>query len=82
MQKSLPLFGATRQISGGAVLGHLELVTPHRFPSTDLTLIVVGASAQKITAVPLEPSPRIIRMDPALLDPDRKRLRSIDLEKI
>ncbi len=82
MQESLPLFGTARQISGDAVLGHLGQVTLHCFPSMDLTVIIIGAPAHKITAVPLEPSPWIIGMNPSLREPDRKRLRSIDVKII
>ena len=73
---------AAREVARIAVGANLREVPGHRLPAADLALIVGMAPAHVITAVPLEPSARIVGMDPALLAPVRERLRCVDEEKV
>src|SRR5215831_4868111 len=58
-------------------------MTLHRLPSLDLATILVGqAAAHVITTIPLEPTARIVGMNPSLIAPDRERLAGIDSEVV
>src|SRR5688500_16910640 len=54
----------------------------HCTPAPNLSLVILASPAHVITAVPLEPAPRIVRVNPSILPPHRKRLRRVHTEKV
>ncbi len=54
----------------------------HRFPAFDLPQVVFVPSALVVTAVPLEPSTRVVLVNPVLLYPVFKWLTGLDLEEV
>ena len=82
VKQSLSLLTPTVQVAWSAVLHHLRDVPLNSPPATDLALIVGAASSQEVTAVPLEPTPRILMADPAFRPPDRKWLRRVHAKVI
>src|SRR5258705_9601962 len=83
VQQRLALALATHQVAGLAVLLDLPHVAADRFPAFDLAAILVGHPATHVVAaIPLEPTARIVGMQPALLAPDRERLTGVDAEEI
>jgi len=83
LEKRLSLSPAAAQIAGFAILLNLPNVAAHRFPSFDLASIFPGDPATKvITAIPLEPAPRVLRVDPPVLTPNRQRLTGGDAKII
>jgi hypothetical protein len=82
VQQGLTLFAPAGQIAARAIRSDLRDVPADRQPPLDLAFVVVAAAAQVIAAIPLEPSARIVAVDPALRLPNPKRLRCIDAEKV
>ena len=82
MKERLALSRSTRKIAGTAIGGDLCEMSPHRFPSTNLPRVIRMPPSAIVATIPLEPSPRIIRMNPSLRAPHRKRLTRIHPEKI
>ncbi len=82
LQEGLSLDGPARQVSLPAVLLELGNVTLHGLPPLDLAFVVFRPPAQIVPAVPLKPSPRILGVDPPLLNPIRKGLRCGYLEVV
>lgn len=74
LKQSLSLPGPTKWITRITVFANLGCMTPESAPACDLTPIFVRyPSPRIISAVPLEPAPRIVRMDPSIFDPDAER---------
>ena len=72
MQESLALAGTAEKVTWLAVPLDLPHVPPHRFPSLDLPSVFIGhPTAHVVTAIPLEPTARVVRMKPSLMAPDR-----------
>src|SRR5262245_43555893 len=83
MQQRLPLAASAEEVARLTILLHLPHMTADCFPALDLPAIfVTHTPAHVIAAVPLEPSTRIVRMDPAFALPFRQRLTRIHAEKI
>lgn len=83
MEQRLSLAPPAREVATLAVSFHLRDVTPHRDPSLDLAIVFFWhAPAHEVPAVPLEPSARIHRMNPALSTPLRKWLARVDAKEI
>jgi hypothetical protein len=82
MQKRLPLFGAAIKISLYAVVPNSGPMPPKRPPAPDLAPVVLMPASHIISAIPLEPSSRIIRMYPAFFSPDRQGLAGVNFKKI
>lgn len=83
MQQRLSLSAAAPCVARFAIAPDLRGVPTHGFPAADLALILVRQSAtMEIAAIPLEPSARIIGMDPALGPPDTERLTGVDAEAV
>src|SRR5215212_3610673 len=82
MQERLPLPASTVKVTGCAMPSELGDVAGHRLPSPDLAGIVRPSPAHVIAAIPLEPAPRIVWMDPSLAAPVRERLGRIDTEVV
>lgn len=82
VQQRLSLSPATVQITRLASLSDLGDVPLHLTPTLDLAVVIFRAPAHVVTAVPLEPAPRIIAVNPAVFAPHRQRLRSVHTEKI
>jgi hypothetical protein len=81
LQQRLSLAPAAAEIELLAIVSNLRDVAPERPPAADLSLIFVFEPAsQEITAIPLEPAPRIVRVDPALAPPFRQRLAGLHPE--
>ena len=53
-----------------AILADLADMAAHRPPTLDLALIILVPTTQIVAAIPLEPAPRIIGVDPPLGPPD------------
>ena len=71
MQQGLSLAGAAKEIPRLTVLQDRGDMPPERLPALDLASILFRQSATHVvTAVPLEPTPRVILIDPAVLTPD------------
>src|SRR5262245_15343080 len=64
------------------MLLQLRDVSADGSPAADLPLIVADPPAAVIPAVPLEPTPRILVIDPAVGLPDGQRLRGVDAEAV
>src|SRR5687768_16408781 len=82
VQRRLPLLRATRQISSFAILLNRRNVPADRPPPSDLPRVVGRPAAHVIPAVPLEPSARILRTDPAVAAPYGQRLRGVHAEAV
>src|ERR1700677_1069202 len=82
MEQRLSLAGAACHIPTGAVHLYLGDVPAECDPARDLPLVVRTPATAVVPAVPLEPPPRVVGMDPSALPPVGKRLRGIDVEKI
>jgi len=52
------------------------------FPAVYLALVIRMPPPQKITAIPLKPSPRIIFMEPAFFSPNRERQARVNFKTI
>src|SRR4051812_33639963 len=82
VQECLPLAGVAIEVPGLAFVPDLGDMPLHLAPAPDLPLIVQGAPAEVVAAVPLEPTARVVGVDPALLPPLLQRLRRVDAEEI
>jgi hypothetical protein len=82
MEQSLPLPWAARPVAGPAILSNLRDMSADSAPSSDLPLVILAAPASIVPAIPLEPAARVFMINPALLAPNRERLRRIHAEEI
>jgi len=83
MQQRLALTAPAQEIAGLAMAFDLGDVPANSFPAPDLAGVLGRhAAAHIVTAVPLEPTARIIGVNPSLSAPDRQWLTGIDLEKV
>jgi len=82
MQKCLPLFRSTLEVAFSAVFAKLSNVSTYGFPSFDLAPVIGTASSHIVSAVPLEPSSRVLIVNPALLEPEGQWLRSVQAEAV
>ena len=83
MQERLALARAAEQVARFAGALNLPDVSAHSAPSPDLARILVGhPPAHVVAAVPLKPSARVDRVDPALGTPHGQRLAGIDAEEV
>ena len=81
MHERLALARAAHGIARLAMLPDLRYVALHRLPSPELARILLGhAPAHVVTAIPLEPSARIVGMYPALLPPFQQGLAGVHAE--
>src|SRR3984893_10848497 len=64
------------------MLLQLRNVASHRAPSLDLSQVIRMPPPRIISAIPLEPSAGIVRVNPSFLPPDFKRLRCVHAEVI
>jgi len=80
MQKRLSLARAAIWIAILAVVFYLRYMTPDGFPTFYLANVVVRASTEVIAAIPLEPTARVLEMNPTFLLPLCKRLTGIYTE--
>jgi hypothetical protein len=74
-----------RQVRSPGLAVPLDLpdVSAHRLPSPDLPPVLVGqAAAHVVAAVPLEPTARVVGVNPTLLAPHRQRLAGVDAEEV
>src|SRR4029077_17652081 len=51
-------------------------------PTLDLALVIGTKPPEIVTAIPLEPAARVLRVNPPFPAPHRERLRGIDAEEI
>ena len=82
MQDRLPLPPPTVVVALAAVLLHLRDVPADRSPAADLPLVVWSTPPHVVAAIPLKPAARVIGVNPALLAPNRERLRRVHAEEI
>ena len=82
MKQGLPLFPATRPIAFHAIMLDLRDMTPYGFPALDLPGIIRASAPHVVSAIPLEPPPRILPVYPTPFPPIGQGLRGIDLEEI
>lgn len=80
MQKRLALAAPAGEIAAIAIFLNLTNVTAHHLPAFDLSLIIRHTTAHVITAIPLKPAARIIRVNPALAPPFGQRLTRTNAE--
>ena len=70
MQQGLPLAGAAKGIPRLTLLQDRGDMPPESLPALDLAPILFKQSATHVVAaVPLEPAPRVVLIDPAILTP-------------
>ena len=74
VQNRLTLADSTTQVSISAILFYLRDMSNDSLPSLYLPHIIRTSAAHIITAIPLEPAPRVIFPYPPLLLPDGKWL--------
>ena len=83
VQQRLPLTWTAEGIAGHTVLLDLIDVTPESLPALDLATVFFRHSpAHVVAAVPLEPTTRIVGVDPAFFAPLRQRSASVDPEMV
>jgi len=82
MEESLPLLSPAVPVSGFACFFELRNVPHHGAPSFDLAFVVVASPSHEVSAIPLKPTPRVIRVNPALIAPEGEWLGSIHAKKI
>ena len=81
LKKCLPLAWSAPPIARLAMMTDLCNVAAHSFPPPDLANILFRQSAAEIiSAIPLKPPARIVRVNPALLPPNGKRLTCVYAE--
>src|SRR5262245_31052128 len=79
VQQGLSLARPAAGIARLAMRSDLRDMTPDGLPSFDLAFVFVGHAATHIvSAIPLEPSARVIGVNPTLPAPLRERLAGID----
>lgn len=61
-------------IAAATVFLQLPNVTSDCAPTFNLALVIQATPSEIITAIPLEPAPRVFVIDPAFSPPDGKRL--------
>src|SRR5438270_9846483 len=72
LQEGLALPPTTAQVTGLAILLDLADVPAHRPPPPNLSRVFdLNPAPEVIAAIPLKPTSRVIRVDPALRAPDR-----------
>ncbi len=77
MKQRLALPAPASQVATLTVFFQLSRVAANGTPTSDLAQVIFMAAAKVISAIPLEPSARIVGMDPAFAPPFRERLRRI-----
>lgn len=82
LKQGLSLAGSAIEHSSRAILSELGNVTLGGAPSLDLALVVNAPAARVVAAIPLEPTARIFVIYPALLFPNRQRLRRGHFEEV
>jgi hypothetical protein len=82
MKQSLPLPATAIEIARCTMLFQLSNVPAHRAPPLDLSKVVGMPAARIIATIPLEPSARIVGMDPSFASPHFEWLRCLDAEII
>src|SRR5271165_5876151 len=82
MQQSLALAAPAIQIAGRAVFSNGGDVARDGAPTANLAFVVSGAPPHVVPAVPLKPTARVVRMDPAFSPPLAQRLRCVDAEVV
>ena len=78
LKERLPLTRATREIARSTMPHHLRNVPPHRSPPSNLSRIIPVPATTIVSAIPLKPPARIIRVNPSFLSPHRERLTRIN----
>lgn len=74
---------STQEVPAIAVPGELPDVTADCSPTANLALVLVRyPSPLIVTAIPLEPAARVVRVDPSLGAPHRQRDTRFDAEKV
>lgn len=62
---------------------YLAYVAPDSLPALNLPLVFIwDSSAHIVTTIPLEPTPRVSRIYPTFLLPNRQRLAGINFKKV
>lgn len=82
MEKGLALSRATGDVAGMTMDFDLRDVATHGEPSFYLSLVVLAASSQIITTIPLKPASRVVGVNPAFFPPIGQGFRGVDLEKV
>ena len=82
VEQGLALLSPAGVVSMGTVLPQLGDVPRHGPPSPDLAPVVGAAPAHVVAAVPLEPPPGVVGVDPPLFPPVGKRFRGVDPEEV
>ena len=83
VQQGLPLARPAKRITWLTVLSDLCDVSSKRLPALDLARVLLGnAPSHVITAIPLKPATRIVRMYPTLSTPFRQWLAGVHTEVI
>src|SRR5512132_3171391 len=77
MQQGLTLPAPASQIARFTVLFQLRHVAANGSPPRNLTQIIFTAASAIISAIPLEPAARIVRMNPTFAPPFRQWLRRV-----
>lgn len=77
MQERLALPRPAIEVERPAIPPDLRDVSANGAPASNLPLVIRTAASRKVSAVPLEPSARVLAIDPALPAPNRKRLRRV-----
>jgi len=78
----LPLFSSAVQVARRTVFLELCDMALHGPPALDLARVIRVAPAHVVAAIPLEPSARIVGVDPALCPPVAQWLGGIDAEEV
>lgn len=73
MKESLALPRAAAPLSGRTVFLQLGYVARHGLPSLDLSNVIECPAPHPVAAVPLEPPPWILMVDPPFFIPVGKR---------
>ena len=78
LKECLSLTRATCEIARSAMPHHLCNMSPHRSPPSNLSRIILVPTTTIVSAIPLKPPARIIRVNPSFLSPHRERLTRIN----
>ena len=79
LQQCLSLSGSARKVAWLTVIAQLRCMSSKCLPAFDLAHVLVGHAAPHIVAaIPLEPSARIVGMEPSLSSPLRQGAAGID----
>lgn len=82
MEQRLSLTWTAGDIAAGAIGFQLGDVAADGQPAGDLPLIVRASASAVVATIPLEPSARVVGVDPSALPPVGERERRIDTEQI